>query len=474
MGQDSLEEMREVEVTICPYWDGDMVSELDILVVADQKKINPGDILFRFQKETVTIPFCPVSEIRVEDEKGEMPYSEEEWEEYPVHYRAFVANREGSGKIKIFYHVKTRDITGITQYGPYFDLRSEKGGANGAGVTCMPLLPDGEYQISLKWNMKHMPPNSRGIWSFGEGDQTRRGKAEMLLYTFYAVGMVQSVEKGDFGFYWFGTPPFDVKRAAENVKQMYFVMSRFFEDTSMEGYRVFARKDPFEKSGGTALSRSFLFGYNDTTKTTVESLQNLLAHEMVHNWPHMDDHPYGSCTWFTEGCAEFYSVMLPLRANLVSLRDTLEQIQKRTDEYFTNPTVSLSNEDAAKLFWKDRRTQRISYGRGFFFLANVDSMIRKVTNGEKSVDDVVKPLTSMYLSGKSGTNEDFIRLVNEVAGVDISGDFEKMEKGERLVPDPDGFDGHFSWEKVEREIAGGKEKTTSYQWKIKIGECDEN
>lgn len=474
MGQDSLEEMREVEVTICPYWDGDTVSELDIFVEADQKKINPGDILFRFQKETVTIPFCPVSEIRVEDDKGEMPYSEEEWEEYPVQYRAFVATREGSGKIKIFYHVKTRDITGITQYGPYFDLRSEKGGANGAGVTCMPLLPDGEYQISLKWNMEHMPENTRGVWSFGEGDQIRRGKAEMLLYTFYAVGMVQSVEEENFGFYWFGTPPFDVKRAAEHVKQMYFVMSRFFEDASMEGYRVFARKDPFEKSGGTALSRSFLFGYNDTTKTTVESLQNLLAHEMVHNWPHMDDHPYGSCTWFTEGCAEFYSVMLPLRANLVSLRDTLEQIQKRTDEYFTNPTVSLSNEDAAKLFWKDRRTQRISYGRGFFFLANVDSMIRKATRGEKSVDDVVKPLTSMYLSGKSGTNEDFIRLVNEVAGVDISGDFEKMEKGEHLVPDPDGFDGHFSWEKVEREIAGGKEKTTSYQWKIKMGECDEN
>lgn len=338
----------------------------------------------------------------------------------------------------------------------------------------MPLLPDGEYQISLKWNMEHMPENTRGVWSFGEGNQIRRGRAELLLYTFYAVGMVQSVEEENFGFYWFGTPPFDVKRAAENVKQMYFVMSRFFEDASMEGYRVFARKDPFEKSGGTALSRSFLFGYNDTTKTTVESLQNLLAHEMVHNWPHMEDHPYGSCTWFTEGCAEFYSVMLPLRANLVSLRDTLEQIQKRTDEYFTNPTVSLSNEDAAKLFWKDRRTQRISYGRGFFFLANVDSMIRKATRGEKSVDDVVKPLTSMYLSGKSGTNEDFIRLVNEVAGVNISGDFEKMEKGERLVPDPDGFDGHFSWEKVEREIAGGKEKTTSYQWKIKMGECDEN
>ena len=95
MGQDSLEEMREVEVTICPYWDGDTVSELDIFVVADQKKINPGDILFRFQKETVTIPFCPVSEIRVEDDKGEMPYSEEEWEEYPVQYRAFVATERG-------------------------------------------------------------------------------------------------------------------------------------------------------------------------------------------------------------------------------------------------------------------------------------------------------------------------------------------------------------------------------------------
>lgn len=457
---------RQMKVTICPVWGKDTVRELGISVEADAET-EPGGILFRFQKETVTIPFCPIRGLRVEDDQGEIPYSEEEKQEYPVVFRCLLAKRRTEGRIRISYILSPRDMTGVDHYGPYFDLRSEDGGVNGAGVTCMPLLPEGVYRISLKWDMDRMPEGARGVWSFGEGDQVRTAKAEQLLYSFYAVGMVQSVADERFGFYWFGTPPFDVKKAAENVRHMYGVMAAFFEDPGSEGYRVFARKDPFDKSGGTALARSFLFGYNDTTKTTVESLQNLLAHEMVHNWPHMDDAPYGSCTWFTEGTAEFYSVMLPLRGGIVSLEETQSQIQERTDQYFTNPTIGLSNEEAAKLFWSDRRTQRISYGRGFFFLANVDCRIRRATEGARSVDDVVKPLTAMYLSGTSGTNEDFIRLVQEVSGLDIRDEFSAMESGALLIPDPDSFDGHFVRDEVEKKAADGEKTVLSYHWRIR-------
>ena len=460
------ESEKRIEAKLRPRWGNDTVQAMDVSIAADCGA-KQGDILFRFQKETVTIPFCPIQDLSVQDDLGDIPLSETETEEYPVKFRCFAAERTTRGKIRISYHLEPRDISNVTHYGPYFDFRSEWGGANGAGVTCMPLLPEGTYRICLKWDLDGMPEHSRGVWSFGEGDQEREGTTDLLLYSFYAVGLVQSVADERFGFYWFGQPPFDVKQAAENVKRMYGVMAEFFGDPQTEGYRVFARKDPFEKSGGTALARSFLFGYNDTTKTTVESLQNLLAHEMVHNWPHMDDHPYGSCTWFTEGTAEFYSVMLPFRSGIVSLEDTLIQIQERTDQYFANPTVELSNQEAAGLFWSDRRTQRLAYGRGFFFLANVDCAIRRATKGERSIDDVVKPLTAMYLSGTSGTNQDFIRLVREVSGLDIQSAFEDMENGVRLVPDPDSFDGCFSRDEVEICQADSEKKTISYQWKIR-------
>lgn len=39
---------------------------------------------------------------------------------------------------------------------------------------------------------------------------------------------------------------------------------------------------------------------------------------MVHNWPQLNDNPYGVTTWYSEGTAEYYSVLLPLRLGLMT------------------------------------------------------------------------------------------------------------------------------------------------------------
>ena len=71
-------------------------------------------------------------------------------------------------------------------------------------------------------------------------------------------------------------------------------------------------------SGGTALYRSYLFGWNTTQPCSLEDKKTILAHEMVHNWPQLNDNPYGVTTWYSEGTAEYYSVLLPLRLGLMT------------------------------------------------------------------------------------------------------------------------------------------------------------
>lgn len=457
----------QIEITLTPHWCSDTVGPMDIFITADICG-EKGDCLFSFQKETVTVPFCTVENMILSDDSGEILVTENISEQYPIIYQNFITERQINGKLKLNYRVLPRDVSGISHYGPYFDFRNETGGANGAGVTFLPLFSsDHEIEIFLNWDLKHMPEDAAAVSSFGKGNQHRLGSADSILYAFYAAGQVHCVSEKNFGFYWFSDPRFDIRQMANNVKQMFFIMADFFEDPKTEGYSVFARKDPFDVSGGTALHRSFLFGYNNGLKTCVGNLQNVLAHEIVHNWPHMDDEPYGSCTWFVEGTAEFYSIVLPYRHGITSLEDTLFQIQDRTDQFFKNPTIHLSNSEAAQQFWKDKRTQRLMYGRGLFFIANIDSMMRRRTNGKKSVDDVVKMLTKKYLSGQHVDNQSFIDLVHEVAGLDITKQFSEMELGHALVPDQDCFDSLFNCVPETTVFDGTQEKTVTYRWKIR-------
>ncbi len=454
-----------------PEWNTDRVDRMNVTVRADIRAA-AGEELFYIQSETVTIPFCKMEDLRISDAQGEITFDTVQREQYPIKITGYTAKRQTQGEVQIAYTVYPREVAKNQRYGPYFDFRSEEGGANGAGVTFLPMLPEGQYDIALDWDLTGMPDGSGGVWSFGEGKQRRTDSSSALVYSYYAVGLLHSCTENDFGFYWFGSPSFPIAEAAGRVKKMFAAMAEFFGDKDT-AYRVFARKDPFEQSGGTALTRSFMFGYNDTLPPTVESLQNLLAHEMVHNWPHMNDEPYGSTTWYTEGTAEYYSVMLPYRNRIVSLEDTLRQIQKRTDQYYTNPTNRLSNREAAKQYWTDRRTQRLAYGRGFFFLAYVDAKVHRATGGNKSLDDVVKPLTGRYMADGSGNNEDFISMVREVGGIDIRKEFEAMEQGCLPVPDPDSFDGLFDRDEIETAYADTGESAISYRWRIRERKKDE-
>lgn len=277
------------------------------------------------------------------------------------------------------------------------------------------------------------------------------------------MGQLNAIEEGDFGFYWMSQPPFDVKEVAEYTKKLFGQMQKFFKDTE-KVYRIFVRKDPFLTSGGTALYRSYLFGWNTTQPCSLEDKKAILAHEMVHNWPQLNDNPYGVTTWYSEGTAEYYSVLLPLRLGLMTDDEAILEIQKRTDAYYSNPTRALGDEEAAAICWKDRRAQRLVYGRGMIFIINTDIMIRKATNGAHSIDDVVLDILQKDRAGIQLGNEVFLTSVKKISGLDVRSEWEDMHTGKEIIPLSGGFDGHFAVVEKEIDEADTGKKVHSWTW----------
>jgi predicted metalloprotease with PDZ domain len=108
------------------------------------------------------------------------------------------------------------------------------------------------------------------------------------------------VPGGPFSMYWFSSPPFDAPAVAASIESFYGFAARFFEDSGGT-YRVFIRRNPFRGGGGTALRRSFMFGWGTGRTQTTSELQGLLAHEITHNWPRLDGADHGATAWYTEG-----------------------------------------------------------------------------------------------------------------------------------------------------------------------------
>ena len=140
------------------------------------------------------------------------------------------------------------------------------------------------------------------------------------------------------------------------------------------------------------------------------------------------------------------------------------ELQKRTDAYYSNPTRVLGDEEAAAICWKDRRAQRLVYGRGMIFVINIDIMIRKATNGAHSIDDVVLDILQKDRAGIQLGNEVFLTSVKKISGLDVRSEWEDMHTGKKIIPLSGGFDGHFAVVEKEIDEADIGKKVRSWTW----------
>jgi predicted metalloprotease with PDZ domain len=313
----------------------------------------------------------------------------------------------------------------------------------GSGLTFLPHpLGQGQYHIQLTWDLAALPATHRGVSCFGDGNIQFDATGEGLASCYYAVGPLQvypSARDDDraFGMYWLTNTPFDVPTVAAQVQKLFAYMSHFFHDTG-GGYRVFIRKNPYASGGGTASHRSFMFGWNDARPPTVESLEDLLAHEMTHNWPRLSGE-HEQTSWYSEGSAEYYSILLSWRAGISSPAEFLKRINGRAANYYKNPLQTLTLAQAEERYWQEANASYVPYGRGFMYLAGTDAEIRARTHGKQSLDDIEVEFAIRSQKGEAPTVADWIKRVTEVLGPRARTQFEAMVAGKRLVPPANTF-----------------------------------
>lgn len=433
-----------LSLTLTPHSNGIAVEYVDVNLVIEKPQVTGGETLLRMPLQIVSIPTARYDgdAIKARDGSGDLPLTLQDEPPTPTGvFRRWLTSRATVGDVAVTYRSQPRAVSASTRPGPLFDLRSEGGGLNGAGITFL-ALPNTEhpYNVHLKWDLSSMPSGSRGVWSFGEGEVRAVAPAQQLAFSYYAAGPLRTFpasRSGDFTMYWFDNPPFDTTAVAANIRKLYAYMARFFRDEGST-YRVFIRKNPYRSGGGTALTKSFMFGYADMDPPTTESLRGLLAHEMTHNWPGMQGE-HGDTAWYSEGTAEYYSILLSRRAGVMTAAEFLEAINDHASGYYTNPLQKLSNADAAKVFWSDGRAQRVPYGRGFMYLAQVDAQIRAQSGGTRSLDDLVLEIRARQVQGKPYGIPVWKGLLTAELGANARQEFDAMVAGERLVPPPATF-----------------------------------
>lgn len=184
-------------------------------------------------------------------------------------------------------------------------------------------------------------------------------------------------------------------------------------------------------------------------------LRWLTAHEYFHTWnvkriqppcfkPYdYDREIFTGFLWFSEGCTEYFTAQLLLRAGLWTREMVLDNYAELINEYRGRPgRLYESAYDGSFDTWLGRRRGENSVNVSFSYypkgeiaglIINFEMMQR--TGGEKCFDDVLMAMWRRYLEEDAGfTTEDVRALCEEIAGGSFEQVFADYVYGVRDVP----------------------------------------
>lgn len=432
-----------LDLTLAPHATNGAVDAVDLTLRLGRPNVPAGATLVQLPLVIVGIPGAKLEGdvLRADDSRGPLALSVQDQPPTPTQtLRQWRVDRATVGDVVVRARALPRKVDATTRNGPLFDLRAEAAGMHGAGMTFVPV-PEStvKHRVRVRWDLRGMPSGSRGVTSLGEARAETFDTPDVLSRLFYFAGPMQRHPSGgtpSFAMYWLTPTPFDAPEVGRGIESFYGYAAKFFGDAG-SSYRVFIRHNPYPSGGGTALTKSFMFGWGTGQRQTSLELQGLLAHEITHNWPKLDDPEHGATAWYSEGTAEYYSILLSRRAGAIDDDEWLRRVNERLSAYYANPYRGATNAEAAKAFWQDSRAQRVPYGRGFTYLLKLDAQLRAASGGQRRLDDLVLEVLRRQRGGESVGLEQWVAMVVRELGPAAKDDFDAMVTGRTIVPPAD-------------------------------------
>lgn len=177
--------------------------------------------------------------------------------------------------------------------------------------------------------------------------------------------------------------------------------------------------------------------------TSLAGYLHTLAHELFHAWNPQrlggfeliggveDERLY----WFSEGFTDYYASLLLLRGGLISLEDYVAAYNSLIKVYYTSPVRLLTAAEMVQRRQTSYEVERLFYQRGALLAHYWNIAIRSKTNGQSSLDEVMRSLLkSAKARGFSLSHKRIADALLPYLGERGSSDIEKyIDRGE-LVP----------------------------------------
>ena len=232
----------------------------------------------------------------------------------------------------------------------------------------------------------------------------------------------------------------DVGRIVQAARELWGALPYkrylFFNILAAEGYG-----DGIEHKNSTVFLAD---RWSTRTESAYYDWLTLVAHEFFHAWNvkrlrpvelgpfDYENEVYTRSLWVAEGLSDYYAWMLVRRAGLASREATLADISRAIASLQTTPGRLVQPlADASFDAWikayrpnENSRNATVSYyTKGSLVGLLLDARVRKLTDGARSLDDVMRLAYRRYSGERGYTPAEFRATAGEVAGTDLGAFF---------------------------------------------------
>lgn len=227
---------------------------------------------------------------------------------------------------------------------------------------------------------------------------------------------------------------------AETLSKVLPVFRSIFGELPKANYLVCVSNNKIED--GEAYNNSFHQMFDDRDLQYRKIVwANTLAHEMFHYWNGIyflfsDDHEGNY--WFSEGLTEYYANLTLIRAGIVSQSDYLAKMAFQFSRPYNYQKFSTGEQKSLVEAGRQKLVNwQFVYGGGASAAFILDVEIRKLTNGKRSLDDLMRVLYTKYGRTKRPiTLENQIQEVNALTNSDLRPFFDQYITGTQPFIDP--------------------------------------
>jgi predicted metalloprotease with PDZ domain len=239
------------------------------------------------------------------------------------------------------------------------------------------------------------------------------------------------------------TAEFDAPRALKDFEAIVREHRRFWGGLPYDKYVVLNVIVPNRGGGLEHRNSTVLLAGRTTTRSrnAYTTWLTTLTHEIFHTWNGKRlrpvelgpfDYEKEALTrslWIVEGLTDYYGDLLALRAGVLTRAELLGNLSSVIADLQSTPgrllqSVEVASYDAWIRYYRpDENSPNVSisyYVKGQVLGFLLDARIRRLTNGARSLDDVMRAAYARYSGARGFAPEQFRQVAEQVAGASLA------------------------------------------------------